>query len=118
MDVKNLVKKYVCVLFSSVCAFDHDCVSLYDDCMKILLSIPIHMYIYIYIYAQFCETDADNNQICVLGRYMFDCTIRPLINGIYACCVCMFCTGCFLTLPCMPALLEYKFQVLFACQHC
>ena len=42
------------------------------------------------------------------------------VDQWYICmlCVCMFCTGCFLTIPCMPALLEYKFQVLFACQHC
>ena len=31
MDVKNLVKKYVGILFSSVCVFDHDCVSLHED---------------------------------------------------------------------------------------
>ena len=52
-----------------------------------------------YIYIQLGETDAENNQIFVFGRYMSDCTIRPLNNGIHACCVCMFCTGCYLALP-------------------
>ena len=28
---------------------------------------------YIYIYIQFGETDAENNQISVFGRYMSDC---------------------------------------------
>ena len=46
----------ICILFSSVCVFDHDYVSLYGDSMKILLSIQIHIYI------QFGETNAGNNQ--------------------------------------------------------
>ena len=57
------------------------------------------IYIYIHIYIRLGETDAENNQIFVFGRYVSDCTIRPLNNGIHACCVCMFCTGCYLALP-------------------